>query len=78
MRKFLNFIDTKKAVGIDTIPFKLIKMASNFLAPTLTAVISSNIENRVFPDNAKVATVVPLEKGKPNKNEISNFGWLVY
>ena len=27
----------------------------------------------MFPENAKVATVVPLDKGKPDKNDISNF-----
>ena len=73
VKKLLNEIDTKKAVGIDTIPPKLIKMASKFLAPILTTAISSSIENSVFPENAKVATVVPLDKGKPDKNDISNF-----
>ena len=72
MKKLLNEIDTKKAVGIDTIPPKLIKMASNFLAPILTTAINSSIENSVFPENAKVATVSPLDKEKPYKN-ISNF-----
>ena len=27
----------------------------------------------MFPENAKVATVVPLDKGKPDKNDISSF-----
>ena len=27
----------------------------------------------MFPENAKVATVVPLDKGKPDKNDISDF-----
>ena len=27
----------------------------------------------MFPDNANVATVVPLDKGKLDKNDISNF-----
>ena len=71
--KKLNEIDTKKAVGIDNIPPKLIKMASNVLVPILTTAISSSIENTVFPENAKVAAVVPLDKGKPDKNAISNF-----
>ena len=26
-----------------------------------------------FPENAKTASVIPLDKGKPNKNEMSNF-----
>ena len=73
MKKLLNEIDTKKAVGIDTIPPKDIKMASNFLAPILTTAINSSIENSLFPENAKVANVVPLDKGQPDKNDISNF-----
>ena len=73
VKKLLNEIDTKKAVGIDKIPPKLIKMACNFLAPILTTTINSSIENSVFPENAKVATVVPLDKGKPDKNDITNF-----
>ena len=73
MKKLLYESDTKKAVGIDTIPPKLIKMASNVLAPILTTAIDSSIENIVFPENAKVATIVPLDKGKPDKNDISNF-----
>ena len=48
-------------------------MASDVLAPILTTAINSSIENSVFPENAKVATVVPLDEGKPDKNGISNF-----
>ena len=73
VKKLLNEIHTKKAVGIDTIPLKLIKMASKFLAPIYTTAINSNIENSVFRKNVKVATAVPLDKGKPDKNDISNF-----
>ena len=48
-------------------------MASDFLAPILTTAINSSIENSVFPENAKVTTAVPLDKGKPDKYDISNF-----
>ena len=48
-------------------------MASEFLASFLTTTIKSSIENSVFQDNAKVATDFSLEKGKPDKNDISNF-----
>ena len=27
----------------------------------------------VFPEYAKTASVIPLDRGKPNKNEMSNF-----
>ena len=62
---FVNEIEIKKLIqglnlkkaGIDTIPPKLIKVALEFLTPLL----------------AKTALVVPLDKGKPNKNDIANF-----
>ena len=47
MNKLLNEIDTKKTVGIDAIPTKLIKTASNVLAPMLTTAINFNIEGSV-------------------------------
>ena len=48
-------------------------MASNFLAPILTKAINCNIGNSVFPENPKVVTVFPLDKGKPDKNDTVNF-----
>ena len=48
-------------------------MVSNFLTPILTTAINSGIENSVFPENTKLIIVVSLDKGKPDKNDISNF-----
>ena len=73
VKKLLNEIHTKKAVGIDTIPPKLIKMSSKSLVPILTTAINYITKNSVFPENTKVATFVPLDKGKSDKNHISNF-----
>ena len=75
VKKLINEIDTKKSAGIDTIHPKLIKMASNFLSPILARATNSSVENSVFPENTKVATVAPLDKleGKLDKNDISNF-----
>ena len=66
-------LNSKKAIGIDTIPPKLIKVTVSFLTPPLTKSISSSIEHKIFHDLAKTALDVPLNKGKPNKNDISNF-----
>ena len=35
--------------------------------------INSSIEHNIFSDLTKTTLVVPLDKGKPNKNNISNF-----
>ena len=47
VKELSNQIDTKKAVGIDTILPRFIKMASNFLVQILTTAINSSIENSV-------------------------------
>ena len=68
-----KYFDTSKAAGIDTILPKLIKIAADFLTPLLTVAINKSIEENIFPDSAKIASVILLDKGKPNKNEISNY-----
>ena len=45
----------------------------DFLTPLLTKFINSRTEHNIFPDLAKTDLVVPLDKGKPNKNDIANF-----
>ena len=67
----IKYFDTSKAAGIDTILPKLIKIAADFLTPLLTVAINKSIEENIFPDSAKIASVIPLDKRKPNKNEIS-------
>ena len=73
IKKLIQGLNPKKATGIDTIPPKLIKVAVEFLTPLLTKSINSSIEHNIFPDLAKAALVVPLDKGKPNKNDIAKF-----
>ena len=33
----------------------------------------NKIDENIFPDSVNIASVIHLEKGKPNKNEISNY-----
>ena len=46
---------------------------SELWTPLLTDSINSSVEHNIFPNLAKTALVVPLDKEKPNK-KISNFG----
>ena len=62
-----------KATAIDTFSPKLIKVTVDSLTPLLTKSMMFSIENNIFPDLSKTALVVPLDKGKPNKSNISNF-----
>ena len=68
IKDLLKNLDINKASGIDTIPPKLVKLSADFLTPLLTKAINTSIAQNVFPENAKTASVIPLDKGKPNKN----------
>ena len=57
--------------GIDAVPPKLVKVSADFLTLLLKKAPITNITWNVFPEDAKTATVIPLDKGKPNKNKIS-------
>ena len=72
IKDLLKNLDIKKASGIDTIPPELVKLSADFLTQLLRKAINTSIAQNVFPENAKTASVIPLDKGKPNKNEMSN------
>ena len=72
VKKLLKEIDIKKAVGVDTIPPKSIKIGADIIAEPLTQVINCCLRQGIFPENAKVASVVPLDKGKPDKYDVLN------
>ena len=73
VKKLLKEIDIKKAVGVDTIPPKLIKIGADIIAEPLTQAINCCLRQGIFPENAKVASVVPLDKGKPDKYDVLNY-----
>ena len=71
--KKLKEMDIKKAVGVDTIPPKLIKIGADIIADSLTQAINCCLRQGIFPDNAKIASVVPVDKGKPDKYDVLNY-----
>ena len=62
VKKLLKEIDIKKAVGVDTIPPKLIKIGSDIVAEPMTQAINCCLRQGIFPDNAKIASVLRLRK----------------
>ena len=52
---------------------KLVKLSAEILSIPHSIAISNSLKYGVFPDNVNIASVIPLDKGKPNKTEISNF-----
>ena len=68
VRKYLRNINTKKATGFDKIPPKSVKLSAEILSTPLSIAINNSLKYGVFPDDAKIASVIPRDKGKPNKN----------
>ena len=54
--------NSKKAPRIDKVLTKLVKLVSDILAEPPSIVISNSIRTSTFPNNAKIATVVPIDK----------------
>ena len=69
----LKSLNSKKAVGTDRLPIKLVKLTSEVFSKPLSIAMNNSITSSTFPDRAKVATVVPLNKKTDNKYNGSNF-----
>ena len=69
----LKSLNSKKAPEIDKIPTKLVKLASDILAEPLPIAITNSISTSTFPNNAKIASVVLIDKKTDDKYVISNF-----
>ncbi len=65
--KQLKDLDTKKAVGMDGLSSKLLKLAAPAIASSVTKVINLSIKVGKFPTLWKLARVCPIfKKGKRN------------
>ena len=52
-----------KSTGLDGISAKILKICRDCLTPAIASIINSSIETGEFPDELKVAGVIPLHKG---------------
>ena len=77
IKDLLRNLDIKKMSGMDTIPPKFVKLLANFLTPLLTKAINTSITQNIFPENAKLLSLLPFNKGKPNNNKPSYFSPVV-
>ena len=68
----LKTIDISKSVGLDNIPYKLLKIAAEVVAPLLTDIFIQSINTGIFLDEWKEARVSPLCKNGA-KNDLSNY-----
>ena len=70
VRKLLQQLKPSKAIGNDKISPALIKIAAEPLSTPLSIAISNSFKHSIFPDNAKVACVKPIDKKTENKHSI--------
>ena len=66
----LKSLDSKKAAGTNRLPIKVVKLASEVLSKPLSIVMNNSVTSSTFPDRAKVATVVRIDKKTDNKNNV--------
>ena len=58
----LQHIDIRKSVRPEDIPSKFIKESAEVLAPTLTKIFNICLDQNTFPDELKIACVIPIFK----------------
>ena len=72
-RKTVKIFKLKKAPRTDRLSIELVKLASEVLSKPLSIAMNSSITSSTFPDRAKVATIVPIDKKSDNMYNVSNF-----
>lgn len=70
--KLLASIDERKAVGLDNLPNRLLKISSDIIAPSLTSIFHRSITTGIFPTEWKIAKVTPVFK-KGEKYDPGNY-----
>ena len=62
----------RKATGLDKIPCKLLKIAADIVASSLTSIFNQSISVGIFPIDWKLARVSPVFK-KGKKSDLNNY-----
>ena len=68
--RLLKNTDDKKATGKNKIPRKLVKISAEVPSQSLADAINNSISKGVFPDNAKIASVSPIDKQSDDKKSL--------
>ena len=66
----IRFLDTTKAPGTDKMPMIL---GSDFVSKLISKALNNFITSGTFPENAKVATVIPIDEKTNDKHVVSNY-----
>ena len=61
----MRCLSTSKAIGVDKISVKILKISASAISPSLADIFSYAIINSSFPNDCKIARVLPLYKNGP-------------
>ena len=68
----IESLDIKKSTGVGCLSASILKRAAKVISPTLFEMINISINTGNFPDNLKIAKLIPIHKGGA-KNDPSNY-----
>ena len=68
----LQRLDGSKATGLDAIPSRFLRDAAEIITPSITHIVNKSIEQGQFPNDLKIARVIPLYK-KGSKQDPGNY-----
>ena len=63
LKSCINSLDASKAIGLDGISPRIIKLSSEIISPTLLDIINASFITGNFPDSLKSARINPIHKG---------------
>ena len=64
----MNNLPSKSSSGKDQIPTNLLKQIKHCITPSLTLIINQMLNTGIFPDNLKIAKIIPLFKKDDDKS----------
>ena len=70
--KLLKTIDVGKATGLDKIPNRLLKIAADVVASSLTGIFNQSLVTGIFPSDQKLTKVSPIFKNG-SKSDLNNY-----
>ena len=68
----LKSLKINKGAGLNNIPPRLLKVAADIIAPSLTYIFNLSLTKGIFPQDLKVAKVTPLFKSG-SKDQVENY-----
>ena len=71
--RLLQRVRSNSATGPDDIPPFLIRILAEYIAPNITLLYNSSIQNGLFPGDWKKANVVAVYKNKGSKSLVDNY-----